>query len=368
VGVRKGTVEGLGLTKGFWRGKRVCVTGHTGFKGSWLCLWLRRLGAAVSGYARPPDDPSLFLAADVSGIASDARGDITDTQAVANHLHAYEPEVVFHLAAQSLVRRSYESPLETYHSNIYGTASVLEAVRSTPSVRAALIVTSDKCYDLQAQRERYRENDALGGDDPYSASKAAAEYVVAAYRASYWESDEAAPRVASLRSGNVIGGGDWSRDRLLPDLIAAFSSGKPALVRSPNAIRPWQHVLDPIRGYLMLAERLCGADGKCFAKAWNFGPSPNNEWSVRAIADHAATYFGAGAAWRIDDRPHPHEASALRLDSSLAATELGWLGQIPLRVAVERIIDWHKAFANGTPARTLCEREIEELAMSPASA
>jgi CDP-glucose 4,6-dehydratase len=368
VGIRKGTVEGLGLTQGFWREKRVCVTGHTGFKGSWLCIWLRRLGAAVSGYALPPNDPSLFLAASVSEITSDARGDVTDTQAIASHFRAHKSEIVFHLAAQPLVRRSYESPLETYHTNIYGTASVLEAVRTTPTVRAALIITSDKCYDLRKQRERYREGDALGGDDPYSASKAAAEHVVAAYRASYWEGDEAAPRVASLRAGNVIGGGDWSRDRLLPDLIAAFSSGTPALIRNPSAIRPWQHVLDPLRGYLMLAERLWGDNGRAFAKPWNFGPSPNNEWSVRAVADLAAAHFGAGAAWRVDDRLHPHEAPDLRLDSSLAATELGWQGQIPLRVAVERTIDWRKAFVNGTPARVLCEREIEGLAMGPASA
>jgi CDP-glucose 4,6-dehydratase len=368
VGNRKGAVESLGLTQGFWRDKRVCVTGHTGFKGSWLCLWLRRLGAAVSGFALAPDDPSLFLAAGLCEVASDGRGDISDTQAIVQHFHKHEPEIVFHLAAQSLVRRSYESPLETYRTNVYGTASVLEALRMRSSVRAALIITSDKCYDLHAQRERYRESDALGGDDPYSASKAGAEFVVAAYRASYWENDHAVPRVATLRSGNVIGGGDWARDRLLPDLIAAFSSGKPALVRNPSAIRPWQHVLDPLRGYLMLAQRLCSEDGKKFARAWNFGPAPSNEWPVRTLADRAAAYFGEGATWRVDDRPHPHEAATLRLDSGLAAAELGWQGQIPLQVAIERTIDWHKAFAGGTPARTLCEREIEQLAVSTASA
>jgi CDP-glucose 4,6-dehydratase len=345
----------------------VCVTGHTGFKGSWLCLWLHRLGASVSGYALAPERPSLFAAADLAQLLSDSRGDVTDASALASHLGSNKPEVVFHLAAQSLVRRSYEMPLETYAVNAYGTAAILEAIRKTSSVRAAIIVTSDKCYDLNQRRERYSEDDALGGDDPYSASKAAAEYVVAAYRTSFWQQRPEAPRVASVRSGNVIGGGDWAQDRLLPDLIAAFSAGKPALVRNPDAVRPWQHVLDPLRGYLLLAERLYGDSGQSLARAWNFGPSQENELPVSAIATEAASYFGTGASWRIDQRQHPPEAAALRLDSTLAAAKLGWTAKVPLPSAVRRTLEWHKAFAGGASARTLCEREIDDLAMSAAT-
>jgi CDP-glucose 4,6-dehydratase len=357
-------MEGLGLTPGFWSGRRVCVTGHTGFKGSWLCLWLVQLGAQVFGYGLEPDEPSLFRVARLYDDLVDVRADVTDANRLAAELRAWAPEVVMHLAAQSLVRRSYETPLRTYHTNVYGTAALLEAVRQTPSVRAVVVVTSDKCYDLHKGKNRFCEEDALGGDDPYSASKAATEHVVAAHRSSYWKEPTTLPRVATARSGNVLGGGDWSKDRLLPDLIAAFSAQRVALVRNPDAVRPWQHVLDPLRGYLMLAEQLCGDNSAAFARAWNFGPQPANEWQVRAIADRAAACFGTGAAWDIDARPHPHEAVALRLDSSLAAARLGWRASIPLSLGIERTIQWHKALAAGSSARDLVHADIEELSMA----
>ncbi len=274
----------------------------------------------------------------------------------------HKPDVVMHLAAQSLVRRSYEAPVETFSTNILGTASLLEALRRARGVRAAIIVTSDKCYDLRDRKERYREDDALGGHDPYSASKAAAELVTMGYRASFW-GDAGQPSVATARSGNVIGGGDWSRDRLLPDLVSAFSSGTTALIREPDAIRPWQHVIDPLRGYLTLAEKLCSESARGFASAWNFGPPVENERPVREIADAAARTWGAGAAWKTDPMPHPHEAPALRLDSGKAAAELGWRGRIRLGTALERTILWYKRQSGGSDARALADAEIDELLM-----
>jgi len=356
-------VEGLAVTPSFWDGKRVFVTGHTGFKGSWLCLWLQRLGAEVVGYALdPPTAVNLFDAARVhSGITS-LRGDVRDAELLERSLREHKPEIVMHLAAQPLVRRSYEAPLETYEINVLGTTAVLDALRNTRGIRAAVIVTSDKCYDLRSQTERYTEEDALGGHDPYSSSKAAAEFVTAGYRASFWTGRNAVA-VATVRSGNVIGGGDWSRDRLLPDLISAFSEGRPALVREPGAIRPWQHVLDPLRGYLMLAERLYGTPSRGFDSAWNFGPPAANERTVRDIADTAAKMWGSDASWKPDPADHPHEARVLRLDSAKAASKLDWRGRIPLDAALERTLSWHKKFLDRADARALAIEDIDELAM-----
>jgi CDP-glucose 4,6-dehydratase len=357
-------VESLGLNADFWQGRRVFITGHTGFKGSWLCLWLRALNAEVTGYALdPPSEPNLFAVARVADLIRDERGDIADTKTMSDLMRRERCEIVLHLAAQSLVRRSYESPLETFQTNVIGTASVLDAIRATPSVRAAVIVTSDKCYDLRQARVRHREDDPLGGDDPYSASKAAAEYVTAGYRFSFWSVQSGQPAVATARSGNVIGGGDWSRDRLLPDVIAAFEAGKPALIRNPEAVRPWQHVVDPLSGYLMLAERLCGRDGAEFAGAWNFGPPADSEWTVGAIADEAAHLYGPSAAWRRDTAEHPHEAPELRLDSSKARDRLSWQPRVSLPVALRQTITWHKRFAAGMDARTLVNGEIEALTL-----
>jgi len=242
-----------------------------------------------------------------------------------------------------------------------GTASVLDAIRATPSVRAAVIVTSDKCYDLRQAHIRHREGDGLGGEDPYSASKAAAEYVTASYRSSFWSLESGQPAVATARSGNVIGGGDWSRDRLIPDILAAFETGKPALIRNPDAVRPWQHVMDSLSGYLMLAERLCGSDGAAFAGAWNFGPPADSEWTVCAIADEAVRLYGSPAAWQRDTANHPHEAPELRLDSSKARDRLGWRPRVSLPLALGQTIAWHKRFAAGTVARTLVNEDIKAL-------
>lgn len=357
-------MESLDLSAGFWRGKRIFVTGHTGFKGSWLSLWLHALGADVVGYALDPlRQPNLFSAARVAELLQDHRGDIAEVTKMSALMRGHKSEIVVHLAAQALVRRSYEDPAETFRTNVFGTAAVLDAIRDNPSVRAAVIVTSDKCYDPQAGSERHRESDPLGGQDPYSASKAAAEHIVAGYRASFWSvGDASAPAVATARSGNVIGGGDWSKDRLLPDLLAAFGAGVPALVRNPDAVRPWQHVLDPLRGYLVLAERLCGTGGAHFARPWNFGPLADHEWTVGAIADEAARLYGPPASWKIDASQHPHEAAALRLDSAKAGAELGWQARVPLPESLARTIAWHKGFAAGAPARSLVLADIEDLA------
>ena len=356
-------MEGLAVTPNFWDGKRIFVTGHTGFKGSWLCLWLQRLGAEVAGYALdPPTSVNLFDGARVGAGMKSLRGDVRDAERLERSLREREPEIVMHLAAQSLVRRSYEAPLETYETNVLGTTAVLDALRRTQGVRAAVIVTSDKCYDLRSQKERYTEEDALGGYDPYSSSKAAAEFVTAGYRASFWMGRNGVA-VATARSGNVIGGGDWSVDRLLPDLISAFSKGRPALVREPDAIRPWQHVLDPLRGYLMLAERLYGAPSGGYDAAWNFGPPAANERPVREIADAAARMWGSDASWKPDATEHPHEARVLRLDSAKAAAKLDWRGRIPLDAALERTLSWHKKFSDGADARALAIADIDELAM-----
>ncbi len=356
-------MESLGLSAGFWRGKRVFVTGHTGFKGSWLSLWLHALGADVVGYALDPQSqPNLFSAARVAEVLHDHRGDIADVAKMSALMRGHGAEIVVHLAAQALVRRSYEAPIETFRTNVFGTAAVLDAIRDNPSVRAAVIVTSDKCYDLQAGNARHREADPLGGQDPYSASKAAAEHIVAGYRASFWSvGDGAGPAVATARSGNVLGGGDWSKDRLLPDLLGAFGAGIPALVRNPDAVRPWQHVLDPLGGYLVLAEHLWATGGTRFAGAWNFGPPADNEWAVGAIADEAAQRNGPPASWKFDVTQHPHEAPALRLDSGKAQAELGWQARVALPDAIARTIAWHKRFAGGADARTLVLSDIQDL-------
>lgn len=355
-------MESLGVNPDFWRGRRVFITGHTGFVGSWLSLFLHALKADVMGYALdPPTEPNLFSLAGVAGVLVDERGDVANQERIAQLLRAHQSEIVVHLAAQALVRRSYVTPLETFRTNVFGTAAVLDAIRASPSVRAAVIVTSDKCYDLANPKARHRETDLLGGDDPYSASKAGAEYVVMGYRTAFWSTPNEMPAIATARSGNVIGGGDWSHDRLVPDLIAAFEDGKPATIRSPQAVRPWQHVIDPLRGYLALAERLWGADRATFASAWNFGPSSEDEWNVAQVADEAARIWGSGASWRVDEAPHPHEAPQLRLDSSKAESQLGWTAHVRLPMALRRTIEWHRKLASGGDARLLVSADIEEL-------
>ncbi len=358
-------MEGLEVNSQFWQSKRVFVTGHTGFKGSWLCSWLTRLGASVTGYAlAPPTNPNLFEAANVSDVMTSIHGDIRDQAYLRERLVAAKPEVVFHLAAQSLVFESYESPLETFETNIIGTANVLEALRACPSTRAAVIVTSDKCYDLSAPEARHREGDSLGGQDPYSASKAGAELITAAYRSSFFSKTRAGQSdaaIATARAGNVIGGGDWSAHRLLPDAVRAFTERKTLVLRNPSSVRPWQHVLDPLRGYLMLAQQLY-SEGTRFAKAWNFGPPPSHEVTVDAVVGEFAQAWGTDAQFEIETKAHFAEAPALRLNSELAQRELEWHTQIPLLQAVRITAQWYLAYEAGDRAADLVDADIAGLA------
>jgi CDP-glucose 4,6-dehydratase len=344
------------MNRRFWSGKRVFVTGHTGFKGGWLCAWLLGAGADVAGYALdPPTTPSLFEAARLGEAMKSTIADVRDVDALAKSLRAQKPEVVFHLAAQALVRASYALPVETFAVNAIGTAHVLEAIRRASSVRAAIIVTSDKCYDLSDAAARHVESDRLGGRDPYSASKACAELVTAAYRDAFLSQEIG---VATARAGNVIGGGDFAPDRLVPDLIRAFSAGSRAKIRRPGAVRPWQHVLDPLAGYLALAEALC-ADGATHAGAWNFGPPPDHELPVAWVADECARVWGGRAAWVEDGGEHPHESADLRLDSAKALAGLGWRARIPLTDAISWTVRWHRALGEGAGARDLVLGDVE---------
>ena len=334
----------------FWHGKRVFVTGHTGFKGGWLCLWLQSLGAQVFGYALVAKSPSIFGQARVGHGMTHTLGDVRDLHALTKALAEAKPDVVFHLAAQSLVRPSYDDPVGTYATNVMGTVNVLEAVRQAnaagqQNIRALVVVTTDKCYENREWLWGYRENEALGGHDPYSSSKACAEIVTAAYRASF-AGAQPSLAIATARAGNVIGGGDWAKDRLVPDAIEAFSNKVPLHIRSPAAIRPWQHVLEPLAGYLMLAQRLV-QDGAAFAEAWNFGPNASGERTVGDVASILAEFWGGGAKWQVDGGEHVHEAQFLKLDSSKARSLLQWQPRLSLSDALHLAADWYKAHHSG---------------------
>ncbi len=323
-----------------YRGRRVLVTGHTGFKGSWLSLWLQALGAQVHGLSLPSvTQPSHWGLLDLS--MADERGDIRDTRVVADAVRQAQPEVVFHLAAQSLVRPSYADPLGTWATNVMGTAHLLQACREVPSVRAVVVVTSDKCYENREANIAYREGDALGGHDPYSASKAASELVAASFRLSFFHDSDSA-LVATARAGNVIGGGDWSQDRLIPDLARALARGEPLLIRSPLAVRPWQHVLESLSGYLLLGQRLLQGDAKA-ATAWNFGPPPGDARTVQDVLQVLQGHWPE-AAWREAGGTHPHEAQLLQLDSAKARTELDWQPVWPLDTALTATAAWYRAY------------------------
>lgn len=354
----------MGLTAGhgaFWPGVRVLITGHTGFKGAWLTLWLHRMGADVAGYSfAPPPGPSAFALARLDEIGGAEFGDILDRDRLGAAFARHRPQIVFHLAAQALVRAGYADPAATYEINALGTANVLLASRMQESVRAVVAVTSDKCYDAHAGERRHREDDPLGGDDPYSASKACAEHVAAALRATWCGGEPpACMRIATARAGNVIGGGDWSADRLVPDALAAFSSGTVLSIRNPAAVRPWQYVLDPISAYLDLARRLAGEDGHDFARAWNFGPPEDSERTVSWVAERLAWSWGEGAAWRAEPGLHPPERHSLRLDSAAAAAALGWHAGVDLEHALELTVRWYRDYSAGRPVRTLMLDEIE---------
>lgn len=341
----------------FWQEKRVFLTGHTGFKGSWLSLWLQKMGATLTGFALPPStSPSLFKVANVAPGMTSIIGDIRDMKHLSQALADSKPQIVLHLAAQALVGEGYRDPLGTYATNIQGTANLLEAIRSTPSVTAVIVVTSDKCYDNKEWPWPYRENEALGGHDPYSSSKACAELITAAYRDSFLA--QAGVAVASARAGNVFGGGDWSANRLIPDLLAAFSARQPAQLRRPHAVRPWQHVLEPLAGYLILAERI--ATNPTLAGAWNFGPSEGDCRTAGDIASRLATLWGDKAEWQAEKSQFPHEAGMLLLDSSWAKQHLGWQPRWTLDTALSATISWHKSWLTATNMHTCTLQQIEQ--------
>lgn len=345
------------LVSGRWAGRRVLVTGHTGFKGSWLSLWLHGMGARVSGLALPPPTtPSLFETARIGALVRHHEGDVRDCAAVRAVFEAERPEIVFHLAAQPLVRLSYAQPVETYATNVMGTVHVLDAARQVPGVAAVVCVTSDKCYENREWAWPYRESDPMGGHDPYSSSKGAAELVVSAWRRSYPDG----PAIASVRAGNVIGGGDWAADRLIPDLVRAFEAGAAPLIRAPDSVRPWQHVLEALGGYLMIGERLLAGD-RAFADGWNFGPSDEDARPVGWIVERMrAAWGGEAQALRPDTGPRPHEAGLLRLDCSRARAALGWRPALRLDQALDWIVAWHKAVARGTDARDMTLAQIAD--------
>lgn len=345
----------------FWRDRRVLVTGHTGFKGAWLSLCLQSFGAQVLGVSLgvPPSKPSLYeLARVAQGMADSVVCDIRDAHAFARAVVSAKPEVVIHMAAQPFVRRSFVAPRETYDTNVMGTLNLLEAIRACPSVLACLIVTSDKCYENRESPLPYRESDPLGGHDPYSSSKASAEILTSAYRRSFF-SDPSGPRVATARAGNVIGGGDWGEDRLVPDLVRAAVGSRDLRLRNPAAVRPWQHVLSPLSGYLLLAQTLCESPDT--ARAWNFGPGPGDarpvEWLVRRFSE----LWPGGVPWSVDAGPHPHEARLLSLDSSAARRQLGWEPVIGLEDGLAATVEWYRLWREGGDVRALTLEQVAEL-------
>lgn len=358
------TMENLGIKQvnsTFWHKRKVFVTGHTGFKGTWLCLWLTELGAEVTGYALvPPTEPALFNLCHMDNLMTSVIGDVRDANAVYLAMTAAQPEIVFHLAAQPLVRQSYVDPIETYATNVMGTVHVLEAVRRCGTVKAVVNVTTDKCYDNKEWAWGYRENEPLGGYDPYSSSKACSELVTSAYRSSYFTSSDQKVALASARAGNVIGGGDWAVDRLLPDCFRALEQKATINIRNPHSIRPWQHVLEPLSGYLMLAEKLVSDEGNRFAQAWNFGPDERDAKPVRWIVERVIDLWGHGDYFVDDSILHPHEAHYLKLDCSKAKAELGWIPRWSLSEALKQIVSWIHAYQAEEDMRNYSLQQIRD--------
>jgi CDP-glucose 4,6-dehydratase len=348
-------VEDL-VTQDFWRGRRVFLTGHTGFKGSWLALWLNELGAEVTGYAlAPPTEPNLYSIARET--LHSVIADIRDAQALGMAMQVARPQTLLHLAAQPLVSEGYADPVGTYATNVMGTVNVLDAARRCCDLESIVVITTDKCYDNRESLHDYSEADPLGGRDPYSSSKACAELVAAAYRASYCQA-ESAPRIATARAGNVIGGGDWAANRLLPDLLRAFAEGSSACLRHPDAVRPWQHVLDPLVGYLLLAEKL--TRDPAFARAWNFGPALADCMPSGALADLAARHWSPAARWHSEPSKLPHEAQLLRLNTDAAQQMLKWRPKWPLNEAVRHTVAWHRAWLSGHDMQSFSRDQIQQ--------
>ncbi len=351
------------MNQEFWKDKKVFLTGHTGFKGSWLALWLSTLGAQITGYAlKPPTNPNLFELAHVEELVKHIVGDVRDKRFLEKSLLEAKPDIVIHLAAQPLVRDSYKNPVETYEINIMGTIYLLEAVRACNTVRAVVNVTTDKCYKNNEWLWGYRENEPMGGHDPYSNSKACSELITDSYRNSFFSSaipGQNQVAVASARAGNVIGGGDWAADRLIPDCLQSLLMNKPIRIRSPHAVRPWQHVLEPLSGYLLLAEKLF-EEGDSFATGWNFGPGEDDSLPVEAIVKILCRLWGANGIYEVDQGEHPHEANYLRLDCSKARTMLKWQPRWNLTTALEETIEWIKAYQNGFDMRLICQGQIQK--------
>jgi CDP-glucose 4,6-dehydratase len=345
------------IDKDFWQGKRVFLTGHTGFKGSWLALWLQSLGADVKGYSlNPPTSPSLFNEAKIDSLIESCVGDIRDQENLRESMLSFNPDILIHMAAQSLVRHSYDAPIETYEVNVIGTAKVLEVARSCSNLKAIVNITTDKCYENDGRTQGYKENDPMGGYDPYSSSKGCAELVTSSYRRSFLQDQGIG--LASVRAGNVIGGGDWANDRLIPDILKSFENGSSVVVRNPKATRPWQHVLEPLSGYLVLAQKLY-QNPKEYAEGWNFGPNEQDVKPVDWILDKMVSKW-PNSSWELDKSSSPHEAGFLKLDISKAKSKLGWNPLWSLSDTLEKIVHWHQAWLNKEDMQVVCLAEIKE--------
>ena len=349
------------IDQAFWQGKRVFLTGHTGFKGSWLSLWLVSLGAQVKGYAlNPPTSPSLFNEAKVDSIIDSKIGDIRDQDALYKSMTVFNPDIVIHMAAQSIVRYSYDEPIETYEVNIMGTAKVLEAARYCANLKAIVNITTDKCYENDGRSQGYKEDDPMGGYDPYSSSKGCAELVASSYRRSFLQDQGVG--LASVRAGNVIGGGDWAEDRLIPDILRSFEKSRPVIIRNPKATRPWQHVLEPLSGYLILAEKLY-KNQKEYAESWNFGPNEQDAKPVDWILNKMTLQW-PNSSWKLDGNYNPHEADFLKLDILKSKSRLGWRPVWGLNYTLEKIVNWHRAWIGKEDIQAICLAEIKEYTRS----
>lgn len=341
----------------FWKDKKVYLTGHTGFKGSWLSLWLQNMGALVKGYSLEVNtNPALFIKANVAEGMESEIGDIRNLEKIIKSMVSFNPDILIHMAAQPLVRYSYKEPVETYSTNVMGTVNVLEAARKCSNLKAIVCVTTDKCYENKEWEWGYRENEPMGGHDPYSSSKGCAELVISAYRRSFFSSEGTAS-LASARAGNVIGGGDWAEDRLIPDILRAFEKSEPAVIRNPLSTRPWQHVLEPLSGYLILAQQLY-VNGDDYAEGWNFGPKEEDCKPVNWILDEIVKYWGNNASWSLDKKNNPHEAGFLKLDCSKASSRLKWNPKWDLQSTLKFIVDWHKIYLSGDDLKKQCLKEI----------